>query len=335
MNYQPKNILVTGGAGFIGSHFVRYMLNTYADIHIYNLDLLTYAGHLENLQEAQEDPRHTFLHGNITDRATVTQWFEQYRFDTIVHFAAESHVDRSIADPKIFIETNIVGTWILLDLARQFWLNQWHWGEDDCRFHHISTDEVYGALGRLDPAFSETTPYHPNSPYSASKASADHFVHAYHHTYGLPITLTHCSNNYGPFQDLEKFIPTVINSCLNQKPIPLYGDGSHIRDWLYVEDHCMGIDCVIRAGRVGENYHMGGNSELSNRTVLEIITTQFDALFPEHAPHARLILTVADRAGHDWRYAMNSEKIQKELEWQPLISFKEGLAKTIAAMFIT
>ncbi len=327
MPHHPHNVLVTGGAGFIGCNFVRYLLVTDPAIRIVNLDLLTYAGSLDNLRDLPDPARHTFIQGDICDRALVDRLLREHQIDTIVHFAAESHVDRSITGPAAFVETNLVGTFTLLEAARTAWLD----GKtaEDCRFHHISTDEVYGTLGRDDPPFTETTPYAPNSPYSASKAGSDHLVRAYFHTYKLPVVTTNCSNNYGPFQHGEKFIPTVIRSCLRQQPIPVYGDGSNIRDWLYVEDHCRGIETVIRRGRLGETYNIGGCNEWANLNIVKRICALLDQRRPEHAPHERLISFVTDRPGHDWRYAIDARKMADELEWRPLETFDTGIVKTV------
>jgi len=327
--YRPRNMLVTGGAGFIGCNFVRYMLANDPDVRILNLDALTYAGSLDNLNALPDESRHVFVHGDICDRELVERLLREHEIDTIVHFAAESHVDNSIAGPEIFVRTNVMGTFTLLDAARHFWLEEKGWGEADCRFHHISTDEVYGTLGPDDPAFTETTPYAPNSPYSASKAGSDHLVRAYFHTYGLPVTTTNCSNNYGPYQHQEKFIPTVIRSCLEQKPIPVYGDGTNIRDWLYVEDHCRGVDTVIRRGRVGEVYNIGGCNEWRNIDICRLICRLMDEPRPEHAPHEELITFVQDRPGHDWRYAIDATKMSKDLGWKPEETFETGIRKTL------
>lgn len=327
MEYRPHNVLVTGGAGFIGCNFVRHLLTTDPDIRIVNLDLLTYAGSLDNLRDLPDPARHVFVQGDICDRALVERLLREHQIDTIAHFAAESHVDRSITGPAAFVQTNLVGTFTLLEAARQFWL------EDKksvtFRIHNISTDEVYGTLNRDDPPFTETTPYAPNSPYSASKAGSDHLVRAYFHTYGLPVVTTNCSNNYGPFQHGEKFIPTVIRSCLLQKPIPVYGDGSNIRDWLYVEDHCRGIEAVIRRGQLGETYNIGGCNEWANINITRLICQLLDERRPEHAPHERLITFVTDRPGHDWRYAIAADKMERELGWKPLETFQTGIAKTV------
>ncbi|RUQ35683.1 MAG: dTDP-glucose 4,6-dehydratase [Candidatus Competibacteraceae bacterium] len=328
MEHTPRNVLVTGGAGFIGCNFVRHLLASDPDLRIVNLDLLTYAGSLDHLRDLPDPARHTFVQGDIGDRALIDTLLREHDIDTIVHFAAESHVDRSITGPATFVQTNLVGTFTLLEAARMAWFNDDHQAEQ-CRFHHISTDEVYGTLQRDDPPFTETTPYAPNSPYSASKAGSDHLVRAYFHTYGLPVVTTNCSNNYGPFQHGEKFIPTVIRSCLQQKPIPVYGDGSNIRDWLYVEDHCRGIETVIRRGRLGETYNIGGCNEWANIAICRLICQLLDERRPQQAPHERLITFVTDRPGHDWRYAIDAAKMDRDLDWRPLETFQTGLAKTV------
>ena len=327
MEHRPHNVLVTGGAGFIGCNFVRYLLASDREIRIVNLDLLTYAGSLDNLRDLPNPARHVFVHGDICDRMLIDRLLREHQIDTIAHFAAESHVDRSITGPAAFVQTNLVGTFTLLEAARQFCLKEMT--NISFRLHHISTDEVYGTLNRDDPPFTETTPYAPNSPYSASKAGSDHLVRAYFHTYGLPVVTTNCSNNYGPFQHGEKFIPTVIRSCLLQKPIPVYGDGSNIRDWLYVEDHCRGIDTVIRQGQLGETYNIGGCNEWANINITRLICQLLDERRPEHAPHDRLITFVTDRPGHDWRYAIAADKMDRELGWRPLETFQTGIAKTV------
>ena len=326
MSYQPKRILVTGGAGFIGCHFVQYMLKHDADCHIVNLDALTYAGNKDHLPN---DPRHHFVHGDICDGDLVKKLLRDHQIDTLVHFAAESHVDRSITGPAAFVQTNVVGTFQLLDAARQVWLQENQWNESQCRFHHISTDEVYGTLEKTDPAFTELTRYEPNSPYSSSKAGSDHLVRAYYHTYGLPVTTSNCSNNYGPQQHPEKLIPTVMRACFERQPIPIYGDGSNIRDWLYVVDHCEAINVILNHGKLGEVYNIGGNNELTNLQVVKHICDLMDArLQPDVSTH-ELLSFVKDRPGHDWRYAIDASKIQHALGWTPLTDFKPGLANTL------
>ncbi len=345
--FRSRVMLVTGGAGFIGSNFVRYMLETDRSVKIINLDALTYAGSLENLNGLPDkvngearggalgyESRHFFVQGDICDRELVDRLLREHEIDTIVHFAAESHVDNSIAGPEIFVKTNVMGTFTLLDAARLYWQEEKGWSESECRFHHISTDEVYGTLEVDDPAFSETTPYAPNSPYSASKAGSDHLVRAWFHTYGLPVTTTNCSNNYGPYQHNEKFIPTVIRACREQKPIPVYGDGSNIRDWLYVRDHCSGIDAVIRKGRLGECYNIGGINEWKNIDICRLICQLMDEHIPGNAPHEKLITFVTDRPGHDWRYAIDATKMANELEWKPEETFETGIRKTVNWYFI-
>ena len=333
IKFHPRNMLVTGGAGFIGCNFVRYLLATDPAVRVVNLDALTYAGSLDNLRDlpdASHPARYIFAQGDICDRALVDKLLREHHIDTIVHFAAESHVDRSISGPAAFVQTNIVGTFTLLEAARDYWLAEQKWDTERCRFHHISTDEVYGTLQSDAPAFLETTPYAPNSPYSASKAASDHLVRAYQHTYGLPTTTTNCSNNYGPYQHTEKLIPTVIRCCIEQKPIPIYGNGSNLRDWLYVEDHCSGIAAVIRKGRIGEIYNIGGGNEWANIDICHLICKQLDQLRPQHAPHERLISFVTDRPGHDWRYAIDASKILRELAWRPTETFETGIRKTVA-----
>ncbi|PIW47007.1 MAG: dTDP-glucose 4,6-dehydratase [Zetaproteobacteria bacterium CG12_big_fil_rev_8_21_14_0_65_54_13] len=330
MDYQPRKILVTGGAGFIGCNYVRYMLDSDPDVQIVNLDKLTYAGSLDNLTDLPDASRHTFVAGDICDRALVDKLLREYQIDTVVHFAAESHVDNSIAGPEVFVQTNVMGTFTLLEAARHYWLHEARLDAGQCRFHHISTDEVYGTLAADDPAFSEATPYAPNSPYSASKAGSDHLVRAYFHTYGLPVTTSNCSNNYGPYQHGEKFIPTVIRSCREGKPIPVYGDGSNIRDWLYVEDHCSGIDAVIRRGLPGEVYNIGGINEWKNLDICKLICRLMDEFHPSSSSdHAALITFVKDRPGHDWRYAIDAAKMNDQLGWQPAETFESGIRKTV------
>ncbi len=328
-NYTPHNMLVTGGAGFIGSHFVRYALKTYPHLKIFNLDLLNYAGTLDNLKDLPDPARHRFIQGNICDNSQINQILREYEIDTIVHFAAESHVDRSITGPAAFIETNINGTFVLLEAARQYWLHERKLNANTCRFHHISTDEVYGTLSEADPPFTELTPYAPNSPYSASKAGSDHLVRAYYETYNLPVTISNCSNNYGTYQHPEKFIPTVIHSCITRKPIPVYGNGKNKRDWLYVEDHCAAIDKVINSGKLGAKYNIGGECEIENLELAKKITKIVDQLLPRNESCESLISFVTDRPGHDWRYAMDISKISTELQWFPQTTLHDGLVKTV------
>ncbi len=329
MNYQAKNILITGGCGFIGSNFIHYLLAKNSTVTIVNVDLLTYAGALTNVEPVSDPARYTFVQGDIGDAVLIAHLLREHQIDTIIHFAAESHVDRSIAGPAAFVNTNIMGTFVLLEAARWYWLTEQQWGSDQCRFHHISTDEVYGTLTVEDPAFSETTPYAPNSPYSASKAGSDHLVRAYFHTYGLPMTLSNCSNNYGPRQHAEKFIPTIIRTALANLPIPVYGDGSNIRDWLYVTDHCDAIWQIIQRGTVGEAYNVGGNNEWTNLAIVQHICAMLDEAVPRVTPYRDLITFVTDRAGHDWRYAIDATKIQQQLHWFPLESFETGMSKTL------
>jgi len=322
--------LVTGGAGFIGSNFILQQRQAQT-ARIINLDKLTYAGNLQNLAALHQDPDYVFQRGDIGDRDLVARLLRTQQPEAIIHFAAESHVDRSIRSPETFIETNVVGTFRLLDEVRHYWEELPPAQKEGFRFLHISTDEVYGSLGSLDPAFTETTPYAPNSPYSASKAAADHLVRAYHETYGLPILITNCSNNYGPFQFPEKFIPLMILNARQGKRLPIYGDGLNIRDWLYVTDHCDAVRVVLERGRVGESYNIGGRCEKTNLEVVTQICALMDALCPTSpsVPHASLITHVPDRPGHDRRYAMDISKIEGELGWTPRESFDSGLAKTI------
>ncbi|HEX5686741.1 MAG TPA: dTDP-glucose 4,6-dehydratase [Ideonella sp.] len=325
-------ILVTGGAGFIGSNFVLDWLENGAtgDEPVVNLDALTYAGNLRNLAALQDDPRHIFVRGDICDRALVDQLLAQHRPRAIVHFAAESHVDRSIHGPGEFMRTNVQGTFTLLESARAHWTALPEAERAAFRFHHVSTDEVYGSLKSGAPAFTETHPYEPNSPYSASKAASDHLVRAWHHTYGLPVVTTNCSNNYGPFHFPEKLIPLMIVNALAGKPLPVYGDGQQIRDWLYVKDHCSGIRAVLQGGRLGETYNIGGWNEQANIDIVKTICALLDELRPDPAgPYARLITHVTDRPGHDRRYAIDARKIERELGWRPAETFDSGIRKTV------
>ena len=320
-----KSLLVTGGAGFIGSNFVRYWLERHPEDRLVNLDALTYAGNLENLAEIQKHPHYHFVQGDIGDRELVERLFREKQIDTVVNFAAESHVDRSILGPDAFIKTNINGTFNLLEVARAVW------GDNvgERRFLHVSTDEVYGSLSADEPPFKETHQYAPNSPYSASKAASDHLVRAYHHTYGLPILTTNCSNNYGPYQFPEKLIPLVFLNALEGKSLPIYGDGKNIRDWLYVEDHCSGIEAVLERGRLGEVYNIGGNNEWTNIDIVNLICDRLDQLKPGPKPYRELITYVRDRPGHDRRYAIDSSKMKTELGWQPAHRFETGIEATL------
>ena len=320
-----KSILITGGAGFIGSHVVRRFVNKYPDYKIVNLDLLTYAGNLENLKDVDTMPNYEFVKGDITDAPFINSLFNKYQFDGVLHLAAESHVDRSILDPMTFIMTNIVGTVNLLNGAREIWKSNM----GGKRFYHISTDEVYGSLGQTG-FFLETTSYDPQSPYSASKASSDHLVRAYHNTYKLPIVITNCSNNYGPNQFPEKLIPLAIQNIRHNKAIPIYGKGENIRDWLYVEDHASAIDLVFHEGKNGETYNIGGHNEWTNIALIrQLCITMDKKLGREPGSSEQLITYVKDRAGHDLRYAIDSSKIQRELGWKPSLQFEEGIEKTV------
>lgn len=324
-----RNVLVTGGAGFIGSNFVRHVLRVEPRARVFNLDALTYAGSTENLRDLTDDGRHTFVEGNIRDSGLVEDLLQRHDIDTIVHFAAESHVDRSILGPEPFIQTNVVGTFTLLDAARRTWLERSPQGAAGRRFHHVSTDEVYGSLEPADPAFTEAAPYAPNSPYAASKAASDHLVRAYGQTYGLPISISNCSNNYGPHQFPEKLIPLMILNALEGKPLPVYGDGQQIRDWLYVEDHCEAIHAILQRGRPGETYNIGGGNQPTNLSIVETICDMLDELRPGSASYHGQIQFVADRPGHDRRYAMDITKIQRELAWRPRHSLTDGLKATV------
>ena len=322
-----KTLLVTGGAGFIGSNFVLQSLEL--GYTVVNLDLLTYAGNLENLASVEDHPKHIFVQGSISDAPLIQRLLEDHKPDAVVHFAAESHVDRSIVGPEAFVQTNVIGTFTLLQSALAYWRSLAKDEAERFRFLHVSTDEVYGSLGPNDPAFHEETPYQPNSPYSASKAGSDHLVRAYFHTYGLPVLTTNCSNNYGPFQFPEKLIPLMIHNALQGKPLPVYGDGQNVRDWLYVGDHCTAIDTVLKHGRVGETYNVGGLSEKKNLDVIHILCGILDELHPQGKPHDQLITYVKDRPGHDRRYAIDCRKLQGELGWAPQQSFESGIRRTV------
>ncbi len=326
-----RNVLVTGGAGFIGSNFIRHLLRAEPAVRAVNLDALTYAGSLENLKPVPDPSRHIFIHGDIQDSSLVEQIVREYTIDTVVHFAAESHVDRSIAEPEPFLQTNVFGTAVLLEALREYWMAGPSTPEGEKRFHHISTDEVYGSLAPEEPAWTEESPYAPHSPYAASKAAGDHLARAYGHTYGLPVTLTACSNNYGPRQHPEKLIPLVILNALEGKPLPVYGDGNQIRDWIHVEDHCEGVYQVLKKGRPGARYHLGGGNQTANRTLVETLCDMLDERKPDspHRPHRRLIEFVPDRPGHDRRYALDTLKIRRELGWRPRLTLEQGLRETV------
>jgi dTDP-glucose 4,6-dehydratase len=320
-----KNILITGGAGFIGSHVVRCFVNKYPDYNIFNLDALTYAGNLENLKDVDAKPNYKFLNGDITDEIYIHEIFTKYQFQAVIHLAAESHVDRSISDPISFAKTNILGTMILLNAFKNLWRGNW----EGKLFYHVSTDEVYGSLGESG-LFTETTSYDPNSPYSASKASSDHFVRAYGETYGMPYLISNCSNNYGANQFPEKLIPLFINNIINNKTLPVYGDGKYTRDWLFVEDHALAIDLVFHKGKNKETYNIGGFNEWQNIDLIKLLCKQMDIkLGIEEGTSLGLIVYVKDRPGHDLRYAIDASKINKELGWSPSVTFEEGLSKTI------
>lgn len=322
-----KKILVTGGAGFIGSAVIRQLI-TETDMTVINVDKLTYAGNLQSLISVAENPRYRFEHIDICDAAAISSLFHKHQPDAVMHLAAESHVDRSITGPAAFIETNIIGTYTLLNAAREYWSELAAERKNTFRFHHISTDEVYGSLGETG-FFTETTAYQPNSPYSASKASSDHLVRAWHHTYGLPVVTTNCSNNYGPYHFPEKLIPLIILNACNGKSLPIYGKGDNIRDWLYVDDHARALRLVLERGRVGETYNIGGWNEKTNLEVVYEICAILDELRPQDTPHASLITYVQDRPGHDHRYAIDADKIANELGWKPLETFETGLRKTV------
>ena len=321
---MKRNILVTGGAGFIGSHLVRFLVNKYPDYHIINLDLLTYAGNLENLKDIENNKNYTFVKCDICDLKKVKTVFNEYNIDSVIHLAAESHVDRSIEDPFSFAQTNVMGTLSLLQAAKNYWNNNY----SDKLFYHVSTDEVYGSLGKTG-YFTEKTSYDPHSPYSASKASSDHLVRAWHETYGLPIVLTNCSNNYGPFHFPEKLIPVVIIKAISGEKIPIYGTGDNIRDWLYVEDHADALLSVIKDGEIGRSYNIGGKNEATNLELVQKICVLLDNLQPQKTPYADQITFVTDRPGHDQRYAIDPSRIINELNWKPSVTLDEGLRKTV------
>ena len=326
-----KTILVTGGAGFIGSNFILHYLSNNPGTNVVNLDKLTYAGELSNLKEVESNPNYTFIKGDICDRNLIESLFDKYQFDGVIHFAAESHVDNSINSPSAFIDTNIIGTFNLIDVAKSNWMEapfKCKKGYENNRFHHISTDEVYGTLGKTG-LFTENTPYAPNSPYSASKASSDFIVRSYFHTYGMNVVTTNCSNNYGPKQHDEKLIPTIIRKAISGESIPIYGDGTNVRDWLYVLDHCKGIDLVFKTGKAGETYNIGGRNERNNLYIVNTICSILDEIKPADKSYKDQITFVTDRPGHDFRYAIDASKVENELGWNADENFETGIKKTI------
>ena len=327
-----KHILITGGAGFIGANFVPYFIENNPDYHLVNLDLLTYAGNLDNVKEVENHPRYTFVQGDICDRSFVEDLFQKFLFHDVIHFAAESHVDNSISGPEAFIKTNVLGTFNLLDTARKLWMsapNQYNVGFENSRFNHVSTDEVYGTLGETG-LFEETTPYAPNSPYSASKAGSDMIVRSYFHTYGMNVVTTNCSNNYGPKQHDEKLIPTIIRKAIQGENIPIYGDGKNVRDWLYVLDHCKGIELAFKTGKAGETYNIGGRNERNNLYIVDTVCSILNELQPKsEGKYQDQITFVKDRPGHDLRYAIDATKIETELGWKADENFETGIVKTV------
>ena len=332
---KRRSVLITGGLGFIGSNFLPYFLDKYPNYKVCNLDKITYAANISNLDEIKDNPNYTFVKGDICDRELVAKLFDKHQFDSVIHFAAESHVDNSISGPDAFINTNVLGTFTLIDVARKYWMNAPHQCKPEFkqhRFHHISTDEVYGSLGETG-FFTEETPYAPNSPYSASKASSDFIVRSYYHTFGLNVVTTNCSNNYGPKQHDEKLIPTIIRKALNNENIPIYGDGKNIRDWLYVLDHCKGIDMAFHDGVEGETYIIGGKNERNNLYIAGIICELLDELHPKEKSYTEQISFVTDRPGHDFRYAIDASKIENDLGWVADEQFETGIKKTVTWFF--